>query len=325
MTHRIGIIGLGTIGQRLLANVEKHDGFDIAAGWDPASEARAEVAAGWPDVRVGASADDVIGNDDNDVIYIGCPPDYHRGYVEAAVAAGKAVLCEKPLAIDLDDCAAMTDLVEKSDTKAAVNFVHASSAAVDTMEAAVKAGELGKLVRVDLRIQFRRWPRDWQARADWLRLRAQGGFVREVVSHFVYLTERLFGPAELIDAITGYPEDPALCETHALAQLDCDGLPVTVAAASGGVGPDLVEYTVWGERGSLRLNDWFNLYANDGDAWEPRLPGLTDPRGAAMQHQLDNLAALLAGRPHTMATFAAAQSVQRLIETMLSDTGADAA
>jgi predicted dehydrogenase len=319
MTHRIGIIGLGTIGQRMLNNAAAHDGFTVAAGWDPDAAAVAEAGAIAPTMRQAASAREVIAGDDVDVVYIGCPPAWHREYVEMAIEAGKPMLCEKPLAVDQADAEAMVAAVEASGLPAAINFVHASAWAVDRMAKALESGELGEPLRADLRVQFTRWPRDWQLRADWLRLREQGGFVREVVSHFVFLSLRLFGTPDLVGAITGYPDDPALCETHSLAQLDCGGLPVTVAASAGGAGPDEVRYTLWGSEKSLRLQDWFGLLESDGGAWTP-VDGLPDdPRSAAMASQLDNLAALIEGRPHTMASFADALAVQLLVEDMLAD------
>jgi len=317
MTRHIGIIGLGTIGQRLLANVAQNDAFTVAAGWDPDPAAMAEAAIACPGMPAAPDAVQLINDPNVGVVYIGCPPAWHRIYLEQAVAAGKPVWCEKPLAIDLADAEAMTALVEDHDLPAAVNFVHASSAVIDAMAEALAAGRLGTPLRAELRIHFARWPRDWQVRAGWLRLREQGGFVREVVSHFVYLSQRLFGPVELIDSIVAYPDDPALCENQILAQLDCAGLPLGIAAASGGMGPDEVEYTVWGDARSLRLVDWFNLHESDGGAWQPALPALGDPRGEAMQHQLHNLQALLDGEQHSMASFRDALAVQHVVEAML--------
>jgi predicted dehydrogenase len=317
MAYRIGIIGLGTIGQRMLANTAGSDDFAAAMGWDPLAGTREEVKQAWPALEIAPDAAAIIESGAIDVVYIGCPPAFHKTYVDACLAAGKAMLCEKPLAIDLADAAAMAAAVNASQVPAAVNFVHASSAAVDALEHALGEGRLGTPQRVDIRVHFARWPREWQVRADWLRLREQGGFVREVVSHFLYLTQRLLGELELIDATIGYPDDPALCESHILAQLDAGGIPVTIAAAAGGAGPDLVEYTVWGEQKSYRINDWFNLFESAGGPWQASLPEIEDARGAAMAHQLRNLSNLLGGAGHTMASFEEALAVQRLVEAML--------
>lgn len=317
MTHRIGIIGLGTIGQRMLANTVDNEDFTVAMGWDPDAATCAEVKQGWPDLEIAADAAAIIASGKVDVVYIGCPPDFHKAYVDQCLAAGKAMLCEKPLAVDLGEAAAMAAAVNAADVPTAVNFVHASAAAVDAIDSALESGRVGTPQRVDIRVHFTRWPRDWQVRADWLRFREQGGFVREVISHFLFMTQRLLGELELIDASVGYPDDPALCETHILAQLDAGGIPITIAATAGGVGPDLVEYTLWGDHKSYRINDWFNLFESDGGPWQPSLPEIEDARTAAMQHQLRNLANLLAGEDHTMASFDEALAVQRLVEAML--------
>jgi 1,5-anhydro-D-fructose reductase (1,5-anhydro-D-mannitol-forming) len=319
MAYRIGIIGLGTIGQRMLANVADNDQFEVIAGWDPDAAACDEVKAAFPAIDIAGGADAVISNTDVDVVYIGCPPAYHKGYVDRCLATGRAMLCEKPLAVDLDEAAAMAAAVNATDVPAAVNFVHASAAAVDGIDQALSSGRVGTPQRIDIRVHFARWPRDWQVRADWLRYRKQGGFVREVVSHFVFMTQRLFGELELIDAAVGYPADPLLCESHILSQLDAGGIPVTIAAGAGGVGPDLVEFTVWGDQRSYRVKDWFELLESDGGPWQNSLPEIADARNAAMQHQLRNLACLLGGDAHTMASFDEALAVQQLIEAMLAD------
>jgi predicted dehydrogenase len=318
MTYSIGIIGLGTIGQRMLSNTAGNDEFRVTIGWDPDDSVCAEAAEAWPGLVIAEDAGAVIENSDADVVYIACPPVHHKGYVDDCLRAGKAFLCEKPLAVDLDEAAGMAAAVKTAGATAAVNFVHASSAAVDALAQALASGRTGTPLRIDLRIHFARWPRDWQLRADWLRYREQGGFVREVVSHFVFLTQRLLGELELIDSSVGYPDDAELCETHAMALLDAGGIPVTVAATAGGVGPDLVEYTLWGDRRSYRISDWFDLFDSDGGAWQPVLPEIADARAAAMQHQLANLARLLSGSDHTMASFDEALAVQQLVETMLS-------
>ena len=61
---------------------------------------------------------------------------------------------------------------------------------------------------------------------------------REVISHFLFFSERILGPLSLVWARPSYPSDPQLCETHMLARLEnADGVPVTVMASVGGARP----------------------------------------------------------------------------------------
>jgi hypothetical protein len=105
--------------------------------------------------------------------------------------------------------------------------------------------------------------------------------------------------------------DHERAETHVVAELQAGGLPVSIAGSVGGVGPELVEYTIWGSRQSCRIVDWNRLVTSDGGEWEPQLTHLDDPRQLGYQLQLDNAAAAIAGASHSMPDFADALSVHR--------------
>jgi len=319
MAHRVSIIGLGVMGQRMLGSMALNARFSAVSAWDPDAGARDHTRRSYPQIRIADSAEDGISGQDTEVVYIACPPVWHKEYAVAAMEAGKAVYCEKPLGIDL---AQSRDLVERARHAGVVNIVNfslASAAAVTEMEKRLQAGALGELAGVDVRVHFSQWPREWQMdAADWLSYREQGGFTREVLSHWVYLTERLFGRAELRSAAARYPGDK-LSETHVIADLQAGSLPVSIAGSVGGAGPDLVEYTVWGSRQSCRIVDWNRLFTSDGGQWQAQLSHIDDPRQLGYQLQLDNAAAAIAGGDHSMPDFADALSVQTLIESMLAD------
>ncbi len=317
MTPRIAFIGLGIMGHRMLTNMTAHGGFTLLGGWDPSPAAVARTRAAFPGLAIAETPEAVIADPAADVVYIACPPSAHKVHALAAIAAGKAVFCEKPLGVDLADSREMVAQVEVAGAKNAVNFPFADARAVNAIEAALKSGAVGTVAGVDVRLHFARWPRDWQADAVWLAERAEGGFVREVFSHFAYLTQRLFGPARLVHASVRYPADPALCETHFLARLDCAGVPVSVAGGAGGVGPDRIEYTLWGAEKSYRLWDWNRLKSTTGGAWHDELTEIEDPRQDGYMRMLDNFRAFLAGEPNTMPSFREALSVQELVEAIL--------
>ncbi len=61
---------------------------------------------------------------------------------------------------------------------------------------------------------------------------------REVISHFLFFSERVLGPLKVVSANTTYPDDPLLCETEVLARLESrQGCPVNILASVGGVQP----------------------------------------------------------------------------------------
>ena len=317
MPHTVSVIGLGVMGQRMLGSMATSRQFRVLAAWDPDARARDHTHELYPEIRITDSPADAIEADDTGVVYIACPPVWHKEYAVTAMQAGKSVYCEKPLGVDV---AQSRELVEQARAAGVVNIVNfslASAAAVREVEKRLAAGALGDLAGVDVRVHFSQWPREWQIdAAAWLSYREQGGFTREVLSHWVYLSQRLFGPAELRHAAVRFP-DHERAETHIIAELQAGHLPVSVAGSVGGVGPDLVEYTIWGSLQSCRILDWNRLVTSNGGEWEPQLTHIDDPRQLGYQLQLDNAAAALSGADHSMPDFADALSVQVLIEDML--------
>lgn len=316
--YRVAIIGLGVIGRRMLANMPAQGRLEVIGGWDLSPEARAAAARDFPWLSVAESAEALIASPACDLVYIGVPPRAHARYAEAATEAGKTVFCEKPLGVDLTESRALTALVEASGRPQAVNMALASARGVTAMRQALEAGALGEIAGADIRLHFGRWPRGWQDNATWLAGRAEGGFTREVATHFLYLADTLLGDGRVVSASAAYPDDPAAAETHVLAQLDCGGLPVTLAGSVGGAGPDLVEFTLWGSRSSLRLTDFYRLWRSDGDDWEPALPTVENPALDAYRLQLDELVKLLDGAPSLLPGFRCALRIQEQVEKIVA-------
>ena len=317
MKPGIAFIGCGVMGHRMLSNMSAHGGFDLIGAWDPSPGARERTKAAFPGLALSGGPADLIGDARTEVVYIACPPAAHKEHAMAAIAAGKTVFCEKPLGIDVAESRALVEHAEATGTPNAVNVVLANARAANAIDRALREGALGEVAGVDVRLHFSQWPRDWQKSAAWLAERTEGGFVREVFSHFVYLVLRLFGPMSLAHASVLYPADPALCETQFLARLDCNGVPVSVAGGSGGVGPDRVEFTVWGSKRSYRLWDWYRLESSAGGAWRDELTELVDLRQDSYTRMVGNFMAFLAGEAHTMPTFRDALSVQEIVEDIL--------
>lgn len=316
--YRVAVVGLGVIGRRMLANMPAQGRLEVVGGWDLSAEARAGAAKDFPWLTIAESAEALIAAPETDCVYIGVPPKAHGLYARAAVAAGKAVFCEKPLGVDLEDSRALTELVEGSGLPQAVNLALAAARGVTLMRDALADGSLGTLAGADIRLHFSRWPRGWQHSATWLSGRAEGGFTREVGTHFLYLVDSLLGPARLVSASAAYPADPEAAETHVLAQLEAGGLPVTLAGSTGGAGPDLVEFTLWGSRRSLRLTEFYKLWQSDGEDWAYALGGIENPALDSYRLQLDELVKLLDGEANVMPDFRCALRVQELVERILA-------
>src|SRR5262245_968473 len=105
MTVRVGVIGVGMIGQdhiRRLTQVLSGASVVAVTDVDPA---RAQtVADGLPGVRVHATGRELIADETVDAVMVTSWGATHEEYVLAGIEAGKPVFCEKPLATTQEAC-----------------------------------------------------------------------------------------------------------------------------------------------------------------------------------------------------------------------------
>lgn len=313
MTLGLGIVGLGVQGRRMVARLPEHGGFGVVAGWDPAP-ANAELAAslGVPIVQ---GADEVLSRTGIDCLFIASPPASHMKLANAAFDRGLPVFCEKPLAVDFDAARATIGRIARERLRGAVNFSLAASPGTRAVQAALEQDELGPLREVRIEVAFSQWPRAWQSGAGrWLAERGEGGFTREVLSHFIFVLQRALGPATVEHSVVAYPKDGKASETGLEARLRARGVAVSVKGSVGGPDADFNRFALVGERASLEFRDWLaTRWTRSGKA-EPAMAG-TRP---GYLRQLDQLAAFIRGEPHLLPDFAEALAVQQTIESMLA-------
>src|SRR5471030_1693913 len=250
----IGVIGAGIMGERLLTAIlrQKPDLLHACGIWDPAPAAMQRMAKTFPQVPRLADAAAIIAA--SDCVYVASPPASHLGHARAALAAGKSFFGEKPLAVDVADARAF---VAEAGNRGAINFPFASSPAVAEIRSWIEAGEIGTPRRIEIEVGFAAWPRSWQAgAAGWLDRPMQGGFTREVVSHFLFLSRRLVGPLQELKGTASFPE-AGKSERRIAATLRAGTVPVTLAGAVSQTTKD--DHNIWmleGDKGAVRLCDW---------------------------------------------------------------------
>lgn len=317
MTHRMAIIGLGIMGRRMLENALQHPAFEVSGVWDPSTDSVAKTRQTLPAAPVAESAQAAMAG--ADVVYLACPPGPRKAYALQAAAAGQGVFMEKPLGTDNAQSRDLLAQLSQARLPGVVNFTQAASRGFAELQRAIDTGETGELLGIDIVVNYPAWPRAWQKDADWLRLRHEGGYTREVISHFLFLAGRFLGPLTLQHASPRYPQDPTLCELDMLARLTtADGRPVTVMATTGGQQPDRQEVTVRGSRMNHQFREFYQLWRSDGGPWQEALDWSTeDPRTSALPRQLTEADLWLKGQPHKLATAEEALAVQELVEAML--------
>jgi predicted dehydrogenase len=172
---------------------------------------------------------------------------------------------------------------------------------------------------LEIEVAFPTWPRGWQqAAASWLAKRAEGGFTREVVSHFLFLTRRQLGPLKLLEAHVTYPPGDG-AESAITARLSAGGVPVTLKGSVGTTTKD--DHNTWTLNGAIRLRDWSFAETLGADGtWAQAPDALPNEkmRPMVLKGQLAQVAAMTRGEAHRLATLREALEVQEIVEAILS-------
>lgn len=303
----IAVLGAGIMGRRMLQAVLAHPRWTLQAVFDPSPASRDAAQAALGPLPFVDGVEALMATPGVEAVYVATPPAAHRAGAAAALAAGHAVLCEKPLASTVEDAQALAELAAAPGARFAVNFPFACGRAA-TRLVELSRGSLGPLQDLEIRARFATWPRPWQAGAAvWLAGPGEGGFTREVLSHFLFLAHRLGGPLEVLEAAVA--RAPGAAEHALQARLRAGELPVSVDAAVAGEIADENMARLRGRDGSATLSAWARL-----EAGEERIER-EDPTPLTLSRFADLLAT---GDPGGLATAAEALAVVRCVEALLA-------
>ncbi|HEY0789739.1 MAG TPA: inositol 2-dehydrogenase [Chthoniobacterales bacterium] len=141
----VALIGAGRIGQEHARNLASFPDVTVAVVCDPRREA-AELARPLARARdVSESAEEVLNRDDIAAVVICTPTDTHADLIGAAAATGKAVFCEKPVALDLDRTQRALRMVAEKGVPFQIGFQRRFDTGYAEAKKRLDAGALGRL------------------------------------------------------------------------------------------------------------------------------------------------------------------------------------
>lgn len=249
----VGMIGCGMIGQihaaELAHLVDDGDVRAVAAA-DPSEDARAAANRNCRFERLYDDGQQVIDDPDVEAVLITTPTAAHRDLVLATLAAGKPLLCEKPLAPSFETVRELCDAVAASGVTAQVGFLTRWHHLACRLHELVTTGELGRPMGYMLR-DDQYWPTGQvvPGHSSWRSQRAiaGGGALLEHTIHGIDLACWMFGPAVRVwgrtRAVFGYDVE--------------DVAAVTVEHADGTIGSIVTVFSGVRGREETRLEVFF--------------------------------------------------------------------
>ncbi len=219
---RIAVLGCGRIGRMHAANIALHPRAALAGVFDVHGPSASEVAARHG-VTSFAAAEAVFASAQVDAVLVATATPTHADYIEAAVGAGKPVLCEKPIDLSLARVNACAERVAGKGVPIQIGFNRRFDPGHRAARNAVVAGEIGALHQVIITSRDPGMPpRSYYEEA--------GGLFRDMVIHDFDLARYMLDeePVEVF-ALAGRLIDPALMEELD----DYDSTMVVMRTASG--------------------------------------------------------------------------------------------
>ena len=186
---RWGVMGAGGIARRrtIPEGILSADNARLAVVYSPQSgrEVAEQFGVPW------AASEEALFDVDFDALYVASPVDCHRRQVERAAAAGRHVLCEKPLAVDVADAAAMVEACRRAGVLLGVGFMMRMHPHHRRAAALVAAGGLGRPVyaRAQLSCCYPPAANAWRQ----VPARSGGGTLPDLASHCLDLLEMILG------------------------------------------------------------------------------------------------------------------------------------
>ncbi|MFD3542741.1 Gfo/Idh/MocA family oxidoreductase [Streptomyces sp. NPDC058662] len=289
---RVGLIGYGLAGSVFHAPlVAATEGLalDTVVTSDPARQEQAR--AEFPDIRVARSADELWGEGRGDappldLVVIASPNKTHVPLAGAALAAGLAVVVDKPLAATAAEARELAALAERTGTFLSVFQNRRWDNDFLTLRRLLADGELGEIHRFESR--FERWRP--QLKGGWRESGAPeevGGLLYDLGSHVVDQALTLFGPAVRVYAETDVRRPGAETDDDTFIALTHAGgvrSHLYVSATTAQLGP---RFRVLGSRAG-----WvkYGLDPQEGALREGLRPGAADqPWGEEPEHMWGRL------------------------------------
>ena len=139
---RIGVAGLGRAFTVMLPTFVRDSRVALVAAADPRAEARARLAADFS-AKTYERVEDLCADPAVEIVYVATPHQYHAQHATLAAQRGKHLLVEKPMALTLEDCAAMIDAAKHANVHLLVGHSHSFDAPILRARELIASGDYG--------------------------------------------------------------------------------------------------------------------------------------------------------------------------------------
>jgi len=260
---KIALVGMGWWGQKMLAVLEAaSNDIEVVCAVEPNLDSVSALLKG-KNIPLSADYADALANPTVEAVVLATPHSMHTVQIAQAVAAGKHIFCEKPLALTAEEAARSVALCADAGLILGMGHERRWEPPVAEMLAKADAGQLGRIHQIEANFSHDKFlgldRNDWRLKAD----QAPAGGMTATGIHLLDLSVRLLGPAENVLCI---------CEQLSSDLPQGDTVAAYVKFAGGGTSyvsaslanPFMSRFTVYGSKGWIDIRDKAHVEAPDG-------------------------------------------------------------
>jgi len=279
---RVGIVGGGDIGLRNANSVRAAPAADVAAVCDINPEVLRDLAKRF-DVTAIPEYDTLLARPDVDAVLLSVPHMLHAPLAIQAARAGKHILLEKPLGVNLHDATKIVEACRKNGVRLTVNFSYRYRPPIELTRQLVQEGILGEICGTQINFMHFKgasyWAGGFTARAsgDWRasREKAGGGILILTVCHTIdYLRYCTGLEVKRTSSEYGTFGSPVEVEDVIVVTSQySNGAVGTIAASSHWRAAPIDEVRIWGTHGALTIRNSNELSFWSAKRWRNLGPG----------------------------------------------------
>jgi scyllo-inositol 2-dehydrogenase (NAD+) len=235
---KVGVVGLGRLGKVYVRDLAGRIPETTVVAVADIDRALADRIAEQFDVpKAYGSADELIADHDVDAVVVVSPTHTHREIVVAAALSKKPTFCEKPPALSLAECAAMSEAVNKSGTFFQMGFMRRFDPGYAAAKEQIAQDSIGRP------LVFKSTSRDpFRPSLEYANPASSGGIMVDMGIHDFDLARWFMGDVEIVSAVGGVLAYPEMATIG-----DIDNAIVTLVFADGRLGAiDLTRNGVYG-------------------------------------------------------------------------------
>jgi phthalate 4,5-cis-dihydrodiol dehydrogenase len=147
---RLGIAGVGIAATQVLPHIGKiADKVVLTAIADWRPEACAAMAETYPGIKTFDSVEKLCKSNDVDVVWVSTPNEYHAEHAVLAAEGGKHIVCEKPMAVTLEECNAIIAAAEANKVRYVQGHSKIYYEPLRRMRAVIKSGRIGRVTQIN--------------------------------------------------------------------------------------------------------------------------------------------------------------------------------